>query len=75
MEYAEGVGYGNNMTSFADLDMSREANVRLDMSNVDFETPGIYEASFTLVRDTEEGKQIPLGSTAMIVVVEEKNGE
>ena len=74
-EFADGVGYGNNMTSFADLDMSREANVKIDTSKVDFETPGIYEVTYTLVRDTEEGRQMPLGSTTMIVVVEGEHGE
>ena len=71
LEYADGVGYGNNMTSFADLGMSRDANVKIDTSEADFETPGTYNVTFTLLRDTEEGRQTPLGSTTMIVVVEE----
>lgn len=69
--YADGVGYGNNVTSFADTDFNRYPDVRVDSSQVDYSTPGIYEVTFTLTRALENGSRQSLGSTIMIVIVEE----
>ena len=69
--YADGVGYGNNVTSFADTDFNRYPDVQVDTSKVDYKTPGIYEVTYTLTRLVENGTRQPLGSTVMIVIVEE----
>ncbi len=59
------------MTSFADTDFKRYPDVQVDTSKVDYTTPGIYEVTYTLTRLVENGTRQPLGSTVMIVIVEE----
>ena len=71
IEYADGIGFGNNVTSFADAGFERSADLRVNTSRIDFETPGTYQAVYTLSQRTEDGRRAELGSTHMTVVVEE----
>lgn len=69
--YADGVGYGNRVTSFVDAGFNRYPDVQVDTSGVDYSTPGVYEIVYTLTKLTESGVRMPLGSTVMVLVVEE----
>ena len=69
--YADGVGYGNRVTSFIDAGFNRYPDVQVDTSAVDYNTPGAYEIIYTLTKLTESGVRMPLGSTVMVLIVEE----
>ena len=69
--YADGVGYGNRVTSFIDAGFYRYPDVQVDTSGVDYNTPGSYEVVYTLTKLTESGVRMPLGSTVMVLIVEE----
>ena len=69
--FADGVGYGNRVTSFIDAGFSRYPDVQVDTSAVDYNTPGSYEVIYTLTKLTESGVRMPLGSTVMVLIVEE----
>ena len=69
---ADGIGYGNNFTSFADSNYDRNRDVAIDTSEVDTDTPGTYHVIYTLTREVGDGgRREDLGSTVLTVVVEE----
>ena len=70
LRYVDGIGYGNKVTSLVDMGFT-SSDIRVDYSAVDFKTPGVYEASFTLTRVLENGVREDLGTTVMVVIVEE----
>ena len=72
LSYTDGVGYGNNITSFADTGFVRTQDVWVDTSLLDLETPGVYEVVYTLSRTQEDGSRTELGSSYMTVVVTEE---
>ena len=70
LRYVDGIGYGNKITSLVDMGFT-SADVRADYSSVDFKTPGVYEATFTLTKLLENGARQDLGTSIMIVIVED----
>ena len=67
--YADGVGYGNRVTSFIHAGFYRYPDVQVDTSAVDYNNPGSYEVVYTLTKLTESGVRMPLGSTVMVRIV------
>lgn len=68
-----GVLTAGNVRSFADSGFSAEDDVRISDGGVNYNTPGVYTVSFQLSRGIMDGtERSPLGTTTLVVVVEEK---
>ena len=72
-DYLDGIRRGTNYTAFEDSSFSRYADITVDTSEVDFDTPGVYKAYYTLTRLEEDSSRLKLGTAVMTVIVEEKS--
>lgn len=70
--YINGVRSGTSTISLAESGFDRTKDFRIDASAVNVQEPGVYKAVYSLSRETEDGGRQELGSTEMIVVVEEE---
>ncbi len=69
--YLKGVWISGNERSFADAKYDQTNDVRISDSAVNYNTPGVYTATFQLSRENKDGSgRTTLGSASMIVVVE-----
>ena len=69
--YLKGIWAAGSTRSFSEAGFDANEDVRISDSGVNYNTPGVYTATFQLSRAEKDGSgRTPLGSTTMVVVVE-----
>ena len=67
----DGVWSGGRTQNFRDLGLNPETDVTINDSGVDYATPGVYLVYYQLYQTLREGTRSELGTTELIVVVED----
>lgn len=73
--YLDGIWMAGNRKKFSDLGFDPEKDVAIDDSRVDYNTPGLYVATYRLSRDTANANggsyRVDFGKAELIIVVED----
>ena len=67
----DGVWSGGRTQNFRDLGLNPETDVTINDSGVDYATPGVYLVYYQLYQTLREGTRSELGTTELILVVED----
>lgn len=67
----DGVWAGDITTPFSETDFDPNADVRIDSSRVNLNTPGVYTVIYQLSREGANGSRETLGQARLLVIVEE----
>ncbi len=70
--YLRGVWTAGAVRSFADTTFDPSKDVVISERNVDFNTPGVYTATYSLFGSSKELGLVEYGTTKLIVIVEEE---
>ena len=66
-----GILSGNRLREFKDTSYNAAENVTINDSEVDYQTPGVYSVKYQLAYTNKEGLLVRLGTTTLIVIVED----
>ncbi len=73
--YLDGIWMAGNTRKFSDLGFDPDTDISIDDSEVDYKTPGVYQATYKLSRQTANATggsyQVDFGKAVLIIVVED----
>ena len=68
--YLSGVWSGGNVRTFNETGFEPDSDVSINADSVDYNTPGVYAATYRLSRSRSDGSRETLGSNTLYIVVE-----